>query len=117
MTRAAKTYWRRVQKKDGLIQRGNQMAEGKKEKERILKETISLEDYKKIVCDCRLYSAASYQALEDYKKKVFDCLIKYQNCSIREANNLMTDYEEDFPEFYEDNWPPEAAACGMVMRY
>ena len=68
----------------------------KPEKEVILKEVMSL---------------------EDYKQKVFDCLIKYQNCSIREANNLMTEYEEDFPEFYEDNWTPEAAACGMVMRY
>ena len=93
------------------------MAEVKKEKEGILKATISLEDYKKKVRDCHLYWAAYYRSLEDYKKKVFDCLIKYQNCSIREANNLMTEYETDFPEFYEDNWPPEAAACGMVMRY
>ena len=68
----------------------------KKEKEVILKEVISL---------------------EDYKMQVYNCLLKCQNCSIREANNLMTEYETDFPEFYEDNWPPEAVACGMAMRY
>ena len=68
----------------------------KQEKEVILKETISL---------------------EDYKKTVYDCLIKYQNCSIREAKNLMTEYEKDFPEFYEDNLKPEAVACGMAMKY
>ena len=68
----------------------------KPEKEVILKEVMSL---------------------EDYKQKVFDCLIKYQNCSVQEANELMALYEEDFPEFYEDNWEPEAAACGMAMRY
>ena len=68
----------------------------KKEKEVILKETISMEDYKKLV---------------------YDCLMKYQHCSIETAEELMTEYEEDFPEFYEDNWPPEAVACGMAMRY
>lgn len=68
----------------------------KKEKEVILKEVISL---------------------EDYKKKIYDCLIKYQNCSIQSANDLMKEYETDLPEFYEENWPPEAAACGMAMRY
>ncbi len=68
----------------------------KKEKEVIFKETISMEDYKKLVCDC---------------------LIKYQNYSMQEANDLMKEYEEDFPEFYEDNWPPGAVACGMAMRY
>ncbi len=68
----------------------------KKEKEVILKEIISL---------------------EDYKKQVYDCLIKYQNCSIRTANNLMKEYEKDFPEFYEENLKPEAAACGMAMKY
>ena len=68
----------------------------KPEKEVILKETISLEDYKKLV---------------------YDCLLKYQHRSIQTANDLMTEYEEDFPEFYEDNWAPEAAACGMAMKY
>ena len=68
----------------------------KKEKEVILKEIISL---------------------EDYKKHVYDCLIKYQHRSIQTAKNLMAEYEEDFPEFYEDNWPPEVVACGMAMRY
>ena len=76
------------------------MAEVKKEKEGILKATISLEDYKKKVRDCHLYWAAYYRSLEDYKKKVFDCLIKYQKYSIQGANDLMTEYEEDFPEFY-----------------
>ena len=68
----------------------------KKEKEVILKEVISL---------------------EDYKKRVYDCLLKCQNCSIREANNLMAEYETDLPEFYEENYEPEAAASGMAMRY
>ena len=93
------------------------MAEIKPEKEVILKETISLEDYKKIVCDCHLYWAAYRRTLEDYKKKVFDCLIKNQKCSILGADDLMTEYEEDFPEFYEENWEPEAVACGLAMRY
>ena len=93
------------------------MAEIKPEKEVIPKETISLEDYKKIVCDCHSYWAAYRRTLEDYKKKVFDCLIKYQKCSIQGANDLMTEYEEDFPEFYEENFEPEAVACGMAMRY
>ena len=93
------------------------MEEIKQEKEVIPKETISLEDYKKIVCDCHSYWAAYRRSLEDYKKKVFDCLIKYQKCSIQGANDLMTEYEEDFPEFYEENFEPEAVACGMVMRY
>ena len=93
------------------------MAVIKQEKEVILKETISLEDYKKIVCDCHSYWAAYRRSLEDYKKKVFDCLIKYQKYSIQGANDLMTEYGEDFPEFYEENFEPEAAACGMAMRY
>ena len=68
----------------------------KKEKEVIFKEVISLEDYKKLI---------------------YDCLIKYQNYTSQEAEDLMKEYEEDMPEFYEENWPPGAAACGMVMRY
>ena len=68
----------------------------KPEKEVILKEVISLEDYKKQVCDC---------------------LMKYQSCSIQEAENLMKEYEEDLPGFYEENWKPEAVACGMAMKY
>ena len=68
----------------------------KKEKEVILKEVISLEDYKKLVCDC---------------------LMKYHYCTIQEAENLMKEYEEDLPDFYEENWKPEAVACGMSMRY
>ena len=68
----------------------------KKEKEVILKETISMEDYKKLV---------------------YDCLIKYQNYTIQEAENLMKEYEEELPDFYEENCKPEVAACGMAMRY
>ena len=68
----------------------------KKEKEVIFKEVISLEDYKKLI---------------------YDCLIKYQNYTSQEAEDLMKEYEEDMLEFYEENWPPGAAACGMVMRY
>ena len=68
----------------------------KKEKEIILKEVISL---------------------EDYKKRVYDCLLKYQNYTIQEAENLMKEYEEELPDFYEENCRPEVAACGMAMRY
>lgn len=68
----------------------------KKEKEVILKEVISL---------------------EDYKKRVYDCLLKYQNCTIQEAESLMKEYEEDLPMFYEENYEPETAACGMAMKY
>ena len=68
----------------------------KKEKEVIFKEVISF---------------------EDYKKRVYDCLIKYQNYTMQEANDLMKEYEDDFPEFYEDNWDPTAVACGMATRY
>ena len=68
----------------------------KKEKEVILKEVISL---------------------EDYKKQVFDCLLKYQNYTIQEANDLMKEYETELPDFYEENWKPEAAAWGMATRY
>ena len=68
----------------------------KKEKEVILKEVISL---------------------EDYKKRVYDCLLKYQNNTTQEAENLMKEYEEDLPRFYEENWKAEAVACGMDMRY
>ena len=93
------------------------MAEIKQEKEVILKGTISLDDYKKMVCDCHLYWAAYRRSLEDYKKMVYDCLIANQKYSIQGANDLMTEYEEDFPEFYEENWDPEAVACGMSMRY
>ena len=68
----------------------------KKEKEIILKEVISL---------------------EDYKKQIYDCLLKYQHCSTQEAENLMKEYEEELPDFYEENCKPEVAACGMAMRY
>ena len=68
----------------------------KPEKKVILKETISF---------------------EDYKKQVLDCLIKYQNYTIQEAENLMKEYEEELPDFYEENCKPEIAACGMAMRY
>ena len=68
----------------------------KKEKEIILKEVISL---------------------EDYKKQVYDCLIKYQHRTIQAANSLMAECETDFSQFYEENWKPEAAACGMAMKY
>ena len=68
----------------------------KKEKEVILKEVISL---------------------EDYKKRVYDCLLKYQHRTIQAAENLMKEYEEDLPMFYEENYEPETAACGMVTRY
>ena len=68
----------------------------KKEKEVILKEVISL---------------------EDYKKQIYYYLMEFQNCSIREAKKLMAEYETDLPDFYEENWPPETAACGMAMRY
>ena len=68
----------------------------KKEKEVILKEVISL---------------------EDYKKRVYDCLLKYQSCSIQEAENLMKEYEEELPDFYEENYKPETAAWGMAARY
>ena len=68
----------------------------KKEKEVILKEVISL---------------------EEYKKQVYDCLLKYQNYTIQEAENLMKEYEEELPDFYEENYEPEVAACGMSMRY
>ncbi|MBQ7694861.1 MAG: hypothetical protein IJT50_07025 [Lentisphaeria bacterium] len=68
----------------------------KKEREVILKEVISLEDYKKLV---------------------YDCLLKYQNYTIQEANDLMKEYETDFLEFYEENWEPEVVASGMAMKY
>ena len=68
----------------------------KPEKEVILKEVMSLEDYKKLV---------------------FDCLLKYQSCSIQEAENLMKEYEEELPDFYEENCKPEVAAFGMVTKY
>ena len=68
----------------------------KKEKEVILKEVISL---------------------DDYKKQVYDCLLKYQHHTIQAANDLMKEYETDFPQFYEENWEPETVACGMAMRY
>ena len=68
----------------------------KKEKEVIFKEVISLEDYKKLI---------------------YDCLIKYQNYTSQEAEDLMKEYEEDMPEFYEGNLKPETAACGMAMKY
>ena len=68
----------------------------KKEKEVIFKETISL---------------------EDYKKRVYDCLLKYQHRTIQAAENLMKEYEEELPDFYEENCKPEVAACGMAMRY
>lgn len=68
----------------------------KKEKEVILKEVISL---------------------EDYKKQVYDCLLKYQNYTIQEAKNLMKEYEEELPDFYEENYKPETAAWGMDTRY
>ena len=68
----------------------------KKEKEVIFKEVISLEDYKKLI---------------------YDCLIKYQNYTSQEAEDLMKEYEEDMPDFYEENYKPETAAWGMAMRY
>ena len=68
----------------------------KKEKEVIIKDVISF---------------------EDYKNRIYDCLLKYQNCSIREAKELMKEYEDDLPDFYEENWEPEAAASGMAIRY
>ena len=68
----------------------------KKEKEVILKEVISL---------------------EDYKKRVYDCLLRFQHRSIQTAEDLMKEYEEDLPMFYEGNYEPEAAACGMAMKY
>ena len=68
----------------------------KKEKEVIFKEVISFEDYKKLV---------------------YDCLIKYQNYTMQEANDRMKEYEEELPDFYEENCKPEVAACGMAMRY
>ena len=68
----------------------------KKEKEVILKEVISL---------------------EDYKKQVYDCLLKYQNYTIQGANELMKEHEEDLPRFYEENWKVEAVAWGMSTRY
>ena len=68
----------------------------KKEKEVIFKEVISF---------------------EDYKKRVYDCLIKYQNYTMQEANDLMKEYEEELPDFYGENCKPEVAACGMAMRY
>ena len=68
----------------------------KKGKEAILKEAISL---------------------EDYKRQVYDCLLKYQHCSIQVAENLMKEYETDLPEFYEENCKPEVAASGMATRY
>ena len=72
------------------------MAEIKPEKEVIPKETISL---------------------EDYKKRVYECLLKYQHRTIQAAENLMKEYEEELPDFYEENCKPEVAASGMAMRY
>ena len=72
------------------------MEERMTEKEVILKEVISL---------------------EDYKKQVYDCLLKYQHRTIQAAENLMKEYEEELPDFYEENCKPEVAACGMVTRY
>lgn len=66
----------------------------KKEKEVILKEVISL---------------------EDYKKQVYDCLLKL-NRTIPVAERLMKEYEEDFKGFLEENLPPNAAATGMAMN-
>ena len=68
----------------------------KKDKEVILKEVISL---------------------EDYKKQVYSCLLKNQHRSIQAAENLMKEYEEELPDFYEENCSPEVAACGMATRY
>ena len=80
-----------------ITERRNQMAEViKKEKEVILKDVISFEDYKKQVCDC---------------------LLKYQNYTIQEAENLLKEYETELPDFYEENCKPEVAACGMATRY
>lgn len=67
----------------------------KKEKEVILKEVISL---------------------EDYKKQVYDCLTQKLNCTIPVAERLMKEYEEDFKRFLEENLPPNAAATGMAMN-
>lgn len=56
-------------------------------------------------------------SLENYKKKVEESLIKHNNCSIHEAKRLMNLYEEDFPELMKKFSDEKIASLAMVMGY
>ena len=55
--------------------------------------------------------------LEDYKQKVKECLMTTHKHTTREAERLMTLYEDDFPEFLNDKWKPSVAASAMIAGY
>ena len=56
-------------------------------------------------------------SLDEYKKKVEEYLLKKLQFSTKEAKKLITDYEIDFPMFWEDGWEPEVAGCAMIHGY
>ena len=54
--------------------------------------------------------------LEEYKQKVEGFLTKNYNDSTG-TQELMKEYEADFPKFLKDGWKPEVAATAMVHGY
>lgn len=54
--------------------------------------------------------------LESYKQKIWDFLTKVNKCSPEVASSLMKEYENDFQDFLEEGWSPEAAGTGMMTH-
>ncbi len=55
--------------------------------------------------------------LENYKLKVKECLMKTYNRTTQEVNELMKDYEQILPEYYELKLSPIGMAFAMTMDY
>lgn len=53
--------------------------------------------------------------LENYKKKVEENLIKV--AGMKEAQETMKFYEEDFPQIFKENWTVEGITPALLMRY
>ena len=54
-------------------------------------------------------------SLEVYKKKVENNLIK--QVGEKEALRLMKEYEDDFPEFLQDNWSIAGSVTAIIQGY
>lgn len=54
--------------------------------------------------------------IEDLKRQVYDCLTKINNFTGERARRRIEFYSDDFPQFLEENWSPNAIAMGIAMN-
>ena len=57
---------------------------------------------------------ARKMSLEEYKNEVYKHLTEKLHFSIEVAKGLMTDYNDRFQEYYEDDWSVALVTTAMI---